>query len=71
MKTWLYQKSISVFLFTLAVYILIWCTASYIGVYVTYIAGPVLVLSGLLAYWCAPGEGLPEDGASQVGAPRK
>jgi uncharacterized membrane protein HdeD (DUF308 family) len=64
MKYWLYKKALAVFIFTIGIYILIWCTVSYIGVYVTYVVGPILVLSGLIAYWCAPKEGQPEDGPS-------
>ncbi len=39
-----------VFSITLLVYILIWCTVSYIGVYVTYVAMPVLIISGVIGY---------------------
>lgn len=64
MRTWLYGKALFVFWGTLGVYMLIWATVSYIGVYVTYVAGPVLLLSGLLAYSCAPkahDQSRPED----------
>lgn len=54
MKAWIYNKSVIVFWLTLAIYALIWFTASYIGVYVTYVAGPVLVASGFLAIVTSP-----------------
>ncbi|MGH1547427.1 hypothetical protein ACRBEH_17850 [Vibrio cholerae] len=56
MKQWLYEKSLTVFFITLAVYILIWCTVSYVGVYVTYVAGPILIVTGVIAYFCSPNE---------------
>ncbi len=54
MRNWLHEKSSIVFFVTLFVYILIWATVSYLGVYVTYVAGPVLVVSGILAWFTAP-----------------
>ena len=56
MKVWIYNKSVMVFWLTLAIYALIWLTVSYIGVYVTYVAGPVLAISGLLALLPSPGD---------------
>lgn len=56
MKKWIYEKSLVICLGALALYILIWCTVSYIGVQVTYILGPVILVSGLLAYFCSPSE---------------
>jgi hypothetical protein len=56
MRKWLYNKALAIFIGTLTLYILVWCTVSYVGVYVTYVAGPVLFVSGLLAYWCSPKE---------------
>lgn len=50
MKKWIHEKSSVVFWITLAVYILIWLTVSYVGVYVTYVAAPLLVISGILAW---------------------
>jgi hypothetical protein len=50
MRVWLHEKSLIVFLVTLFIYILIWSTVSYIGVQVTYVAGPVLFVSGILAW---------------------
>lgn len=54
MKAWLHDKFSMIFFVTLFIYILIWLTVSYIGVYVTYVAGPVLVISGVLAWFTAP-----------------
>ena len=56
MKKWLYEKSTVVFWFTLIVYILIWATVSYVGVYVTYVAGPILLLSGITMWLSEPKE---------------
>ena len=56
MKGWIYNKSVMVFWLTLAIYALIWLTVSYIGVYVTYVACPVLAISGLLALLTSPGD---------------
>uniref|UniRef100_UPI003F74307A hypothetical protein n=1 Tax=Aeromonas caviae TaxID=648 RepID=UPI003F74307A len=42
----------------LALYILIWCTVSYIGVQVTYVLGPIILMFGLIAYFTAPSEKL-------------
>ena len=47
MKKWIYNKASVIFWITLAIYILIWLTVSYVGVYVTYVAGPVLVVAVL------------------------
>ena len=54
MKNWLYEKSQAVFFVTLAIYIIIWCTVSYIGVYVTYVAGPLLLMSGVTMWLSSP-----------------
>ena len=56
MKNWIYNKASVIFWVTLAIYILIWLTVSYVGVYVTYIAGPVLVVSGAVAWLTSPSE---------------
>jgi len=50
MKRWVHSKATLVFFLTLGVYILIWCTVSYVGVYVTYVAGPIILVSGFLAW---------------------
>ena len=33
--------------------------ASYVGVYLTYVAIPVIVISGVLAYWAEPNDSVP------------
>lgn len=40
----------AVFIITLLIYIAIWMTVSYIGVYVTYVAGPIIFISGIMMY---------------------
>lgn len=55
MKQWINKAASTIFLFTLAIYGLIWLTVSYVGVKVTYVAGPVLFLSGLTAWWSSAG----------------
>lgn len=54
MKGWVHAKATLVFLLTLTIYILIWCTVSYVGVYVTYVAGPTLLVSGFLSWITRP-----------------
>lgn len=48
MKNWIHHKAKIIFGFTLAIYLLIWLTVSYVGVYVTYVAGPILLISGVI-----------------------
>lgn len=48
MRKWLFEKSQAIFILTLIIYMLIWATVSYMGVYVTYVAGPILLISGLI-----------------------
>lgn len=50
MKRWIHSKATFIFILTLIIYILIWCTVSYVGVYVTYVAGPILLTSGFLSW---------------------
>ena len=56
MKLWLHNKASGIFWCTLAVYGLIWLTVSYVGVYVTYVAGPVLLVSGIISWATAENE---------------
>lgn len=56
MRKWIYEKSLAICLGALALYILIWCTVSYIGVQVTYVLGPIILFFGLTAYFFAPPE---------------
>lgn len=46
MKNWLYEKSQGIFCLTLLIYLIIWGTVSYIGVYVTYLVVPILLVTG-------------------------
>lgn len=45
-----------IFLTTLGLYLVTLIAVPYVGVYLTYGAIPVIVLSGLLAYWLDPKE---------------
>ena len=56
MRRFFYKSSLIVFLFTLAAYTLTLLTVSYVGVYLTYVAVPVIVVFGSLAYFLAPNE---------------
>ena len=56
MRQWIHNKASVIFWITLAIYILIWLTVSYVGVYVTYIAGPVLVISGAIVWLTSSSE---------------
>ena len=55
-KNWLHQKSSAIFWITLVIYILIWATVSYVGVYVTYVAAPLLLISGLIMFFSKPND---------------
>lgn len=54
LKKWLYKFSSVVFALTLATYVLTLITVSYVGVYLTYVAVPVIIIFGVLAYFLAP-----------------
>ncbi|SEI44159.1 hypothetical protein SAMN04244579_00478 [Azotobacter beijerinckii] len=54
MRAWLHEKSQGIFALTLIIYIIIWCTVSYIGVYVTYVAGPTLLITGIIMLFTSP-----------------
>lgn len=56
MKSWLYDKSSIIFWWTLILYLITIFTVSYVGVYLTYVAIPVIVISGLIMYCTAPKE---------------
>lgn len=58
MKSWLYDKSSILFWWTLILYLITIFTVSYVGVYLTYVAIPVIVISGLIMYCTAPKEEL-------------
>ena len=57
MKSKIHDFFQAVFIITLIIYIGIWLTVSYVGVYVTYVAGPILLISGLFMYIFSPKEG--------------
>lgn len=56
MRQFLYKLSLVVSLFTLAIYVLTLLTVSYVGVYLTYVAVPVIVVFGSIAYFLTPKE---------------
>lgn len=64
MKEWIHCKTAVIFWTTLAIYVLICFTVSYVGVYVTYIAGPILLVTGILAWLTKPREGANKRGNS-------
>lgn len=66
MKKWIHDKSQIIFFLTLAIYVGIWATVSYIGVYVTYVAGPVLFVSGVLMFLTRPKEAAREGGNAKT-----
>jgi hypothetical protein len=50
----MYEKSAFVFWVTLILYIITLSTVSYVGVYLTYIAIPIIVISGLIMMFFKP-----------------
>ena len=55
MKEWIHCKTAVIFLDNTGyIYVLICFTVSYVGVYVTYIAGPILLVTGILAWLTKP-----------------
>lgn len=50
----MYEKSAFVFWLTLVLYIITLSTVSYVGVYLTYIAIPIIVFSGLIMKFAKP-----------------
>lgn len=59
MQRSIYKTSFLIFWFTLILYLLTLAAASYVGVYLTYVAIPVIVISGVLAYWVEPKDTVP------------
>ena len=49
MKKWLYNKCLILCVLTSILYLITICTVSYVGVYLTYIALPIIILSGFIA----------------------
>lgn len=56
MKSWIHSKCSAIFWLTLVIYLITLFAVSYVGVYLTYVAVPVIVLSGLLMHWTRPAE---------------
>ncbi len=54
MKNWLHDKCSAIFWLTLVVYVLTLYFVSYVGVYLTYIAVPTIVITGFIAYITRP-----------------
>lgn len=52
----IYNTCKFVFSTTSVLYLITLAFASYVGVYLTYVAVPVIVLSGVLTYWLEPEE---------------
>lgn len=56
MRRSIYKTFQIICLTTLALYLVTLAAVPYVGVYLTYVAIPVIVLSGLLAYYLDPKE---------------
>lgn len=56
MRQSMYKSFRIICLTTLVLYLMTLAAVPYVGVYLTYGAIPVIVLSGLLAYWLDPKE---------------
>jgi hypothetical protein len=54
MRQWLFKASLVLFLLTFGVYALTLTNVSYVGVKLTYVAVPVIVLTGFIAYLTRP-----------------
>lgn len=54
MKNWLHDKCSVIFLITLVVYLATLYFVSFVGVLLTYIAVPIIVVTGGLAYATRP-----------------
>ncbi|WP_157532763.1 hypothetical protein [Moritella dasanensis] len=54
MKNWLHDKCSVIFLITLVVYLATLYFVSFVGVLLTYIAVPIIVVTGVLAYATRP-----------------
>lgn len=60
----IYKFCLTVSLSTLVLYLITLVTVSYVGVYLTYVALPVIVVFGLLAFWLEPKQ---EECGTEVG----
>jgi len=56
MKKWLHDKCSVIFWLTLSVYALTLYFVSYVGVFLTYIAVPTIIITGFCAYITRPGD---------------
>ncbi|MBT0028428.1 hypothetical protein J4H40_03210 [Vibrio alginolyticus] len=56
MKKWLYENCSVIFWLTFITYALTLYFASYVGVYLTYVAVPTIVITGFIAYLTRPKE---------------
>lgn len=63
MRRGLYRGALFVFISTLLVYGVTLATVTYVGVYLTYVALPVIVISGLMAYFLGGRSSAPVDTA--------
>jgi hypothetical protein len=54
MRKWLHEKCSAVFFLTLIIYLITLFTVQDVGVYLTYVAIPVIVISGSVAYITRP-----------------
>ena len=51
MSKWIHGKASAIFWFTAIVYGVTLAAVSYVGVYLTYVAVPTLIVSGCIAWW--------------------
>ena len=61
----MHEKANFVFTLTLILYLITLFTVSYVGVYLTYIALPVIVISGLILYMTEPKNNTTEQASSE------
>lgn len=65
MRRGLYRGALFVFISTLLVYGVTLATVTYVGVYLTYVALPVIVISGGMAYFLEDRSSAPVDTAAK------
>ena len=51
MRQWIHGKASASFWFTAIIYGITLVAVSYVGVYLTYVAVPTLIISGCIAWW--------------------
>ncbi len=54
MRAWIYEKSSVIFWLTLIIYLITLFAVSYVGVYLTYVAVPTIIISGFFMYCTRP-----------------